>query len=208
MIIQKISQISKMILIQHCQWLTSGIYKIQSGQMSVTSDWLGYFIIHFSLPSVISLKFQCYGVMWHKITISDHYKSEKLDGLYICMCRRMGPTLVTCSRLELWKAYLSSVCCGIKTVPLFECGRMMIRDQTTQFGHGFAIIFVPPSSGFSSFLLLLLGKPSHYKSLSAKSVAMLLMTMPLYFLAFHLFLFYYYLFLNLLEIDLHSVAIM
>lgn len=79
----------------------------------------------------------------------------------------------------------------------------MIRDKTTQFGHGFAIIFVPPSSG-SSFLLL--GKTSLYKS-SAKSVAVLLtmmMMMPPCFLAFSLFL---YLFLNLLEIDLHSVTV-
>lgn len=112
-------------------------------------------LIHFSLSSVISLKFQCYSVMWHKITISDHYKSEMLDGLYICMCRRMGPTLVTCSRLELWNVYSSSVCCGFKTVPLLECGSMIIRDQTEQFGHGFAVIFVLPSSGSSLFLLLL-----------------------------------------------------
>lgn len=78
----------------------------------------------------------------------------------------------------------------------------MITDKTTQFGHGFAIIFVPPSSG-SSFLLL--GETSLYKS-SAKSVAVLLtmMMMPPCFLAFSLFL---YLFFNLLEIDLHSVTV-
>lgn len=78
----------------------------------------------------------------------------------------------------------------------------MIRDKTTQFGHGFAIIFVPPSSG-SSFLLL--RETSLYKS-SAKSVAVLLMMMmPPCFLAFSFFI---SLFLNLLEIDLHSVTIM
>lgn len=62
----------------------------------------------------------------------------------------------------------------------------MIRDQTAQFGHGFAIIFVPPSD---LLFLLLLGKPSHYKLFSAKSVAMLLMMMPPYFLDFYLFIF-------------------